>query len=223
MIALHLEQQQSRLSDGDSGQTQSAPADPNFRQLVRISPSAQSQDVVDAFGRPDGQPSQSIAEPTASMPVSALQPSLGADVRRLTNSAIVDPNSGAKEYDFSESPDESLHFAQWLPPIFFARPPILPRSLTPLEQLPKGSSGGLGAGKRFPKSIGKEPEPCLYCKRPTTREPGPYRFHREHVVPRSRGGNNSEENYAPACESCNLEKSTRTPEEWYYWIEHGGV
>jgi hypothetical protein len=99
----------------------------------------------------------------------------------------------------------------------FARPPILPpRILRPLEELPRGSSGGEGAGKRFSDQIGDEPgTPCTYCTRPTTEEPGPDKLHRDHVQPRSQGGNNSRENYAPACQTCNLQKGPRTPEQWY--------
>jgi hypothetical protein len=52
-------------------------------------------------------------------------------------------------------PEEaSVQLAQALPPIFFARPPMLiPRQLTPLEDLPPGSAGGPNAGKPFPRSF----------------------------------------------------------------------
>jgi hypothetical protein len=127
--------------------------------------------------------------------------------------------------------DSSAQLAQWWAPmpLLFARPPvIIPRQLTPLEELPPGSSGGAGAGRAFPRSRGaEEPEgtPCIYCKQPTTKKPGssPNRFHREHIIPRSKGGNDSPENYGPACQTCNLKKGPRTPEEWYESLQSGDV
>jgi 5-methylcytosine-specific restriction endonuclease McrA len=50
---------------------------------------------------------------------------------------------------------------------------------------------------------------CQYCgKRPTLRE-----LNIDHVVPRSRGGNDSWENLVTACRVCNLRKGWKTPEE----------
>ena len=104
---------------------------------------------------------------------------------------------------------DGRQMAQALLPLLFARPPILPRKLVPLEELPPGSAGGSGAKLPFARSFKhQEPEgtPCAYCGQPTTRAPGPDKFHREHVIPRSRGGNNGPENYLPACRTCNLRK-----------------
>jgi hypothetical protein len=125
-------------------------------------------------------------------------------------------------------PEEApAQLAQALPPIFFARPPVLiPRQLAPLEELPPGSVGGPGAGKPFPRSPTdqqSEGVPCTYCGRPTTKEPGPDKLHRDHIVPRIQGGNNTPENVAPACRTCNLEKGPRTPQQWYDWLGGGGA
>ena len=50
---------------------------------------------------------------------------------------------------------------------------------------------------------------CQYCaRRPTVRE-----LNIDHVVPRSRGGQDSWENLVTACRLCNLRKAWRTPEE----------
>lgn len=50
---------------------------------------------------------------------------------------------------------------------------------------------------------------CQYCgKRPPTRE-----LNIDHVLPRSRGGEDSWENLVTACRVCNLRKGWRTPEE----------
>ncbi|MBV8411857.1 MAG: HNH endonuclease [Alphaproteobacteria bacterium] len=86
-----------------------------------------------------------------------------------------------------------------------------------MEELPPGSAGGPGAGQRFPRNLPDYPEgtPCVYCGTPTTKEPEPGQLHREHIIPRSQGGNNSIENRAPSCRTCNLEKGPRTPSEWY--------
>jgi len=126
------------------------------------------------------------------------------------------------------SPEGStdIQLAQALPPIFFARPPLIPRQLTPLEDLPPGSAGGPGAGQPFPRSFNdQQPEgvPCTYCGRPTTKEPGPDKLHRDHIIPRVQGGNDTPENYAPACRTCNLEKGPQTPVEWYFGLRGGGA
>jgi RHS repeat-associated protein len=84
----------------------------------------------------------------------------------------------------------------------------------------KGSIGGPGAGKRFPaESPGvrgdKEGVPCRYCGRPTTNEPGSgLSRERDHIDPRSRGGNNEPENEGDACRDCNRGKGARNPDEW---------
>lgn len=49
---------------------------------------------------------------------------------------------------------------------------------------------------------------CQYCG--STQEP----FHRDHIVPRSRGGGDDTRNCVIACAACNLEKGARTPTEW---------
>jgi len=50
---------------------------------------------------------------------------------------------------------------------------------------------------------------CLYCGRAFTRN----ELSRDHMVPRSRGGQNSWENCVTACKRCNHYKDDRTPEE----------
>jgi len=139
----------------------------------------------------------------------------------------VSPNFGVSGDLPSQNPP--VHLAQaltpLLPPLLFARPPlILPRQLTPLEELPPGSSGGQGAGRAFPRlrdPNDQEGVPCIYCGEPTTRKgPGSNRLHRDHIIPKSRGGNNSPENKGDACQTCNLDKGARTPEEWYEWMRN---
>jgi hypothetical protein len=50
---------------------------------------------------------------------------------------------------------------------------------------------------------------CQYCgKRPNQRE-----LNLDHVIPRSRGGQDSWENLVVSCRSCNLKKGRRTPTE----------
>jgi len=48
--------------------------------------------------------------------------------------------------------------------------------------------------------------PCTYCGRPTTDEQGTDKLNGDHIVPLSKGGNNSPENYAQSCRACNLQK-----------------
>ncbi len=103
-----------------------------------------------------------------------------------------------------------------------------PEWLSPLEALPRGSSGGPGEGLDFPRNFTPQPgetPDCIYCGRPTSRSscPRPDRYNNDHIVPKSAGGNNSPDNLAPSCQDCNLSKGPRTPEEWYNWLHSGGA
>jgi len=45
----------------------------------------------------------------------------------------------------------------------------------------------------------------------------------EHMIPKSRGGSNAEENLVASCWCCNMIKNTRTPHEFKaHLLEHGG-
>ena len=84
----------------------------------------------------------------------------------------------------------------------------------------RGSTGGPGAGKRFRPETPSEREdkegvPCAYCGTETTNERGhPNSRERDHIDPKSRGGNNSSENERDACRTCNRSKGARNPDEW---------
>jgi hypothetical protein len=94
--------------------------------------------------------------------------------------------------------------------------PRTPKGYTPLDQLPPGSAGGPAAGKRFTRPRSYPPGTrCTYCGKETTKEPGPDQLHRDHVIPSSRGGNDSVDNETPACRTCNLGKGASTNPEWY--------
>ena len=47
---------------------------------------------------------------------------------------------------------------------------------------------------------------CVYCGRDAS--------HVDHVLPRSRGGADAIENLVPSCARCNIEKGSRTVDEW---------
>lgn len=84
----------------------------------------------------------------------------------------------------------------------------------------RGSTSGPGEGRRFKPETPEEREtkegvPCAYCGIPTTNEPGhPNSRERDHIDPKSRGGNNSKENERDSCRSCNRSKGARNPDEW---------
>jgi HNH endonuclease len=176
--------------------TSPASPDPNFRQLSRLSP------------------------PQA----------------RSANNLPVDSNSDAEAQASAKSESgSSFQVAQALvPPIFgmpysiFVRPPALfQRALPRIEDWPTGSSNGPGIGKPFSRSMGpkegEEMPDCIYCLQRTTREPGPLRHNNEHKIPRSRGGDNSEDNHGDACQTCNFEKGPKTPEEYYDYLKRNGA
>jgi RHS repeat-associated protein len=87
----------------------------------------------------------------------------------------------------------------------------------------RGSAGGPGAGKRFPAESpevrgSKDGVPCTYCDEETTNEPGhPNSRERDHIDPRKRGGNDSEENERDSCRTCNRSKGSKSVEEWEEW------
>jgi len=56
----------------------------------------------------------------------------------------------------------------------------------------------------------KSGEKCFYCDHPLTIRT----MHIEHMIPRSRGGTDGDDNLVAACPSCNTEKRNRTPDEW---------
>ena len=84
----------------------------------------------------------------------------------------------------------------------------------------RGSTGGPGAGKRFNPETSevkeaKEGVSCRYCGTPTTNEQGkPNSRERDHIDPKSRGGNNSPDNEGDSCRTCNRSKGARNPDEW---------
>lgn len=51
---------------------------------------------------------------------------------------------------------------------------------------------------------------CNYCREPVD----DWDRTLDHVIPRSRGGEHTEENLVVCCRSCNSSKGARTPEEW---------
>jgi hypothetical protein len=115
-------------------------------------------------------------------------PPFGFAILNPTRSTI--PEEGEQqpgEVDLTPE-DSPFRLAQALfPPIsLFAKPPIyIPRNLTPLEQLPRGSANGPRAGKDFLRNEGKpktaeEYPKCTYCGEQTA----PGRFHRDHIIPR---------------------------------------
>ena len=55
---------------------------------------------------------------------------------------------------------------------------------------------------------------CAYCG-------GRENIVREHMFPKSRGGDDALENIVPACQTCNSRKGTRTPLEWFLGIRPG--
>jgi hypothetical protein len=96
-----------------------------------------------------------------------------------------EPGAGGRDV---APPVPALPTPQPQPP---ARAPL--PLLTPLEQLPPGSVGGVNAGKRFPRSNPyQQGTPCMYCDQTTTNQPGgPNSLESDHIFPRSRGGNSA--------------------------------
>lgn len=61
---------------------------------------------------------------------------------------------------------------------------------------------------------------CRYCERKGTKkwDPDRYRWHIDHMLPRSRGGNNHPDNLALACAKCNMAKHMMTADEFTHGV-----
>lgn len=82
-----------------------------------------------------------------------------------------------------------------------------------------GSAKPEGAGKPFSKGTkdaarGESGNKCVFCKKDTTRQAGPDQSNIDHSIPKSRGGDNSLDNAQNTCRTCNLDKGTKTTEEY---------
>lgn len=70
----------------------------------------------------------------------------------------------------------------------------------------RGSERPLPLSLTFGSPRGK---PCTYCD---AREATSW----DHIVPKSRGGEDVRSNLVPACQSCNSSKGALTPHEWWF-------
>jgi RHS repeat-associated protein len=83
----------------------------------------------------------------------------------------------------------------------------------------EGEVGGPGEGKAFGERAkerirDRDDNKCVLCGVETSREPGPDQSNIDHAWPKSRGGNNSDNNGQNTCRTCNLGKGARTTEEY---------
>lgn len=72
----------------------------------------------------------------------------------------------------------------------------------------KGAKGGVGAGKGFSQGMKKQvlqqENRCAYCRQPNVRKPEV-----DHIIPKSKGGNNTRGNAQMTCLACNRSKGNR--------------
>ena len=54
---------------------------------------------------------------------------------------------------------------------------------------------------------------CMYCGRAEAELKGREKLNRDHIIPKSRGGENTWENCVTACTTCNNRKDAKTPKE----------
>jgi hypothetical protein len=94
-----------------------------------------------------------------------------------------------------------------------SRAPVAPSSgsapASGAPQIPPGSAGGQGAGRRIPQSLrdqhfpeGQTPPTCGYCRQNPAGD-------LDHVIPRSQNGDLTPQNIVPACSHCNRSKGAR--------------
>jgi len=92
-----------------------------------------------------------------------------------------------------------------------------------------GSTGGPGTGRAFSEKVKdaarqESNNTCVFCGTQTkeTKGPDPQRSHIDHAVPISRNGNNTLDNAQNTCQTCNLDKGTRTTQEYLDYMNGGG-
>ncbi len=72
-----------------------------------------------------------------------------------------------------------------------------------------------GSGAPKPSLKRYQGKPCAYCHIPMDYGHPRLSPTRDHIVPRSRGGENGTHNYVRACRRCNEDKRNMFLDEWY--------
>jgi len=90
------------------------------------------------------------------------------------------------------------------------------------DGMKKGSSKPEGAGKPFNEATKdaartESGNKCVFCGKETTRTPGPDQSNIDHAQAASQNGDNSLDNAQNTCRTCNLDKGTRSTDEY---IDH---
>ena len=90
--------------------------------------------------------------------------------------------------------------------------------LPPFDKMPGGSEEEEEKMRQFVRFLNldmhlrmRRGSTCYYCGTTTF---GPNKLERDHVVPRARGGSDSEKNIVKACRPCNQRKSAQIVEEF---------
>lgn len=86
-----------------------------------------------------------------------------------------------------------------------------------------GETGGPGEGKDFDdkskdKIRDRDGDKCVFCKKDTTKEPGPDRSEIDHAESKRNGGNNTENNGQNTCRTCNRQKGGKSTAEYVDWL-----
>ena len=98
---------------------------------------------------------------------------------------------------------------------------ILKRVEDGLYPVKPGSSGGPGAGRPFKARQNRENKVKCECCRACGRPASQAKIQGDHVIPKSLGGNNSDENWEGLCLFCNPSKGANTPDEWIQRLQRG--
>lgn len=77
----------------------------------------------------------------------------------------------------------------------------------------KLQNGGTHTGKQILALFNQQSGVCPYCKAKLHKS-GKNKYHIDHVMPLSKGGNNDISNIQLLCAKCNLTKSNKLPEEF---------
>ena len=111
-------------------------------------------------------------------------------------------NLGDEEYLFRGGYNRisGLRSEMTVSSILLTKERVMPKRLS-RDYVPPFSNRGL---------FSRDGHMCLYCGETFSH----HNLTRDHIIPKSRGGDDSWLNSATCCSHCNNDKSNRTPEEW---------
>ncbi len=91
---------------------------------------------------------------------------------------------------------------------YLKRNPLVGRMTTHNHRIRLKAAGGKSTADDIKELYEKQQGKCAYCEKPLQK------YHIDHIIPVSKGGNGFKENLCLACPPCNQRKAARLLEDW---------